>query len=142
MRITITKLEQDPRGFWTANVSDGNDTVKVDNRIGIWSKPRDPRADHGARDVVRGEVIPEVAKRLRERVKAAEAGLPQDESDLSVTPVAQPRKTFRDVAPPATPRAPRDLEREPRTEYATHTVAQRIAEEMARAGAQAVKEAA
>jgi hypothetical protein len=128
VRFTITKVELDPRGFWTANISDGTDTVKVDNRIGIWSTPRDPRADHGATDVTRGEVLPELAKRLRERVRAAEAGVAQDESDIDAAPPAPPvaRKTFRDVEP-----APR-----------ARTSTERIAAEMAKAGAAAIKEAA
>lgn len=140
MRVTITKVEQDPRGFWTAHVSDGIDTVKVDNRIGIWSTPRDPNVDHGRNDVTRGEVIPEVGARLRARVRAAAAGEAQDESDLTVTLAkpAPPRKTFRDVAP--TPR--QTFRDEPKTEYADHSAAQRIAEQMAAAGAAAVKEAA
>jgi hypothetical protein len=132
IRMTITKLQQDPRGFWTANVTADGETVKVDNRIGLWSAPRDPRADNGARDVVRGEVVPEVAKRLRERVRAAEAGTPQDESDLAVTPVSPPapRKTFRDVEPPKP--APRN----------GRSTAQRVAEAMARAGTQAINQEA
>jgi hypothetical protein len=139
MRFTITKVEQDPRGFWTAHVSDGESTVTVDSRIGIWSTPRDPHADHGRNDVTRGEVIPEVAARLRARVRAAERGEAQDESDVMVTLAkpAPPRKTFRDVDPPR-----RSFREEPKTEYADHSAAQRIAEQMAAAGAAAVRRAA
>jgi hypothetical protein len=125
IRVTITKLERDPLGFWTANVSDGTKTVKVDNLLRIWTTPRDPNADHADKWAVRGEVVPEVGARLRARLRAAEAGLPQDESDFTFTPPA-PRKTFRDTEPPKS-----------RNDRST---AKRIAEEMAKAGAAAINQ--
>jgi hypothetical protein len=121
-RVTITKFERDPRGFFTARVTADGETITVDNRIGPWTAPVDPYADHGSNKVTRREVIPEVAVRLRARAR----GGAHDESPLDVTR-REPRRTFR--APEPAPR--------PRTQ------AEQFAQKMAAAGAAAItKEAA
>lgn len=126
VRVTITKVERDPRGFWTARVTADGETITVDNRIGPWTTPVDPHADHGSNKISRKELIPELASRLRARVRAAGRGEAQDESDLHVTRSA-PQRTFRAPEPPAKPR----------------TVAERFAAQMAAAGKAAItKEAA
>lgn len=129
-RVTITKVEQDPRGFWTARVSDGHDTITVDNRIGPWTTPvdesgaHDPHADHGSNQLRRRELYPEVTARLRSRVRAAARGEAQDESDVTLSP----RLTIHPVKPAAT--TPKK------------TTIESIAQRMAEAGAAAIKEAA
>jgi hypothetical protein len=131
--VRITKVERDERGFWTAHVTpEGGDTVTVDNRIGCWTIPAEGH-DHGSNKIRRREILPEIARRLWKRVKAAERGEAQDESDVTLTPVSPPapRKTFRDTEPPRP--APRRNDR---------STAQRIAEQMAKAGAAAINQEA
>jgi hypothetical protein len=123
MRVTITKLDRDVRGFWTARVTVDGDTVSVDNRIGPWTMPVDPNADPGSNRIVRREILPDIAARLRSRARAAERGESQDESDMTITPMPAP------VASPA----PRRDER---------SAAERIAGQMAAAASDAVKKAA
>lgn len=132
-RITITKLEQDPRGFWTANVSDGTDTVKVDNRIGPWTTPVDPSADHGSNRISRREVIPAVSTKLRAKVRAAERGERQDDESIEV--VIERGGGTRNLPKPKP--AP-----EPEPTSTPETTVESIARLMAEAGAAAVKEAA
>lgn len=128
VRITITKFERDPRGFYTARVTAEGETIRVDNRIGPWTTPVDPHADHGSNKITRKELIPELAARLRARVRAAARGEAHDESPLDVAR-REPAKTFRAPEPAPTPTpAPTRVEQ--------------IAKQMAAAGAKAVKEAA
>jgi hypothetical protein len=132
-RVTITKVERDPRGFWTAHVSDGETTITVDNRIGPWTAPHDPRADHGSNRVRRHEVMPEVATRLRARVRAAERG---DHGDDNIEVVIERGGGTRNVpAPPAPKPAPPAPAPEPDDRSRTARIAQR----MAQAGLAAVK---
>lgn len=126
VRITITKLERDPRGFFTARVTAEGEAIVVDNRIGPWTAPVDPDADHGSNKVTRREVLPEVAARLRDRVRAYQRGETlTEECDVEIK--RAPRRTFRAPEPAPAP---------------VLTAAERIAERMAGAGAAAVKEAA
>lgn len=125
VRVTITKFEREPRGFYTARISAQGETITVDNRIGPWTAPVDPHADHGSNKVTRREVQPEIAARLRARVRAAERGETQDDSDLHVTPAA-PQRTFRAPEPEVKPRS----------------VAERFAAQMAAAGKAAITEEA
>lgn len=121
VRIEITQLAHDERGFWTAVVLVAGDPVKVDNRIGFWTLPADPSADHGDVRIVRREVLPPIAEQLRDARLRAERG------------------DFTGDAfwfePPARTAAP-VLNDRPRPR------AQRIAEQMAAAGAAAVRRAA
>jgi hypothetical protein len=127
MRVTITKLDRDVRGFWTARVTIDGDTVSVDNRIGPWTMPVDPNADPGSNRIVRREILPDIATRLRSRARAAERGESQDESDMTITPSPMPPRR-RDASP-----APQRDER---------SAAERIAGQMAAAASDAVKKAA
>lgn len=118
--VRITKLERHEAGFFTANVTAAaGDTVRVDNRIGCWTLPADPKADFASNQIHRREVVPEVAVALHKRVKSFERGEAASDEPVSVKPNARSPRT-----PPP------------------ETTAQAIGRRMAEAGAQALKEAA
>lgn len=135
MRVTITKLERDVRGFWTARVTVDGDTVSVDNRIGPWTLPVDPNADPGSNRIVRREILPDIAARLRSRVRAAGRGEAQDESDLDLAPDYSRAKSSTEVVADIYA----ELEPAPRD---GRSAAERIAGQMAAAASDAVKKAA
>jgi hypothetical protein len=65
----VTKLAQNPDGYWTANVSLNGQTVSVDDRDGSWLA--NVRPFPGARSFVRREVLPEIAALLQARKRTA-----------------------------------------------------------------------
>jgi hypothetical protein len=117
MIATITHLT-DRGGYCVAQVDDGIDTIYVDNRIGPWTTPVDPFADHGSNRITRRELVPEVTAKLRELVRTGAT-----QATVHFTPADRPR------ALPATPKT-------------TTTTVQAIAQQMAAAGAAAVRKAA
>jgi hypothetical protein len=83
--VRITKLEPDPRGFWTANVTAEGVTVRVDNSLGSWTHTTDPKDDPGSRRVPRREVRTPIAKRLADRLRRALRGEePAAEDDVEI----------------------------------------------------------
>lgn len=124
-RIRITKLERHERGFFSANVTaDGGDTVRVDDSIGCWTLPVDPRVPLGAR-CERREILPHIAKSLIERTRKFLRGEAADEGDHEIDARAGGGGSNVRPTPKDEPPAPTD-----------------IAEKMAQAGLAAVKRAA
>lgn len=116
--VRITKLERDERGFYTAHVTAvPGDTVRVDNRIGCWTLPVNPKADYGSNQITRREVLPEIARALWKRVRAHERGEAASDDAVLV--------------------APNGRQADP-----TPTTAQQLAHRMASEGLKAIKEAA
>lgn len=62
--LTITKLQRDEDGFWTARVSINGDTVPVTRRFGVWGTV--PEAGRWR------PLLTEYAERLQERVRPIE----------------------------------------------------------------------
>jgi hypothetical protein len=121
---TITQT-RDLGAFWVALVDDGESRIWVDNRIGPWTVPVDATGaidqtiDHDRRDVRRREVVPEVATKLRELVRRGGG-----DARVTYTPAAKATVIPFDSAPQTT------------------TTVQAIAQQMAAAGAAAVRKAA
>ena len=63
---TITKMHQEPEGYWSANVVQGSTSIRVDNRCGSWLA--DVRSAPRARSFERREVLPHVAKALQAKL--------------------------------------------------------------------------
>jgi hypothetical protein len=133
-RIRITKLQRDERGFFTANVTaEGADTVRVDNAIGCWTLPVDPRAEPGAR-VVRREILPWVVKLLNDRIKGFLRGEVADEDQAHEIEAGGGFRARRrnDRRTSEGPEGPTDVPPDPED----------IARRMAKAASAALKEAA
>lgn len=119
--VRITKLERDERGFYTAHVTAAaGDTVQVDTRIGCWTLPVDPKADYSSNQIRRRELLPPVVAALVKRVRAFERGEAASTETIDVKAKANGRPA---APPPINP-------------------AQQLAEKMAGAGLEAIKEAA
>lgn len=111
-------------GYYTARVHDGTDEIVVDNRIGPWTTPVDPFADHGSNKISRREIVPEVSGKLRELVRTGGT-----DAVVSFTPAKRTASSAAQTAPKLVPTP-------------TPTTAQAIAQQMAAAGAAAVRKAA
>jgi hypothetical protein len=120
MLATIT-LVTDQGGYWVAMVDDGDTQIWADNRIGPWTVPvdangaYDPTVPPSRRDVRRRELVPEVSAKLRHLVRAGGG-----DATVSYTP---------DTKAPTIP-------------IKTTTPVQSIAQQMAAAGAAAIRKAA
>lgn len=68
--LTITKLERNGDGIWTARVSLNGQTINVDRRYGSWQAlvPDERRGNKP----VRREIRPEVAAALQDKVRPIE----------------------------------------------------------------------
>jgi hypothetical protein len=118
LTATITSLTEVDGRYWLARVADGTDEIVVDNRIGPWTTPVDPHADHSSNQIPRRELVPEVSAALRELVRTNGT-----EAVVSYSPARRPRA----LAPAPVP---------------TPTAVQSIAQQMAAAGAAAIRKAA
>ena len=64
--FTITKMRQEPEGFWSANVVQGSTSIRVDNRAGSWLA--DVRSAPRSRSFDRRQVLPHVAAALQSKL--------------------------------------------------------------------------
>lgn len=78
--VRITKLTR-VDDFFTANVSNNGTTVRVDNSTGSWTATANPKADPGTRHQSRREVNPLIAKALQKRLRSLLRGEKADESE-------------------------------------------------------------
>lgn len=89
VRITKLTRHEDVGGkdFYTANVSANGTTLRVDNRLGSWTTTADPRANPGARNISRKEVVSMIARKLQERLRRllkGEARANEDDATFDV----------------------------------------------------------
>jgi hypothetical protein len=134
--VRITKLARID-DFFVANVSNNGTTVRVDNSCGSWTATANPKADPGTRHQPRKDVHPMIAKALQQRLRSLLRGEKSDESDVDVDPVSRDQSKYADERGEL--RYSADDSRVFPGANGVRTDATRIADRVARAGAEAVK---